>query len=308
MISVDAALGLVWPAELRTDRLHLRPVTAEDAHLVRELLTDAKVRAYLGGPASEERVAARQAAYPATAGAWTVVRVADDNAIGLVTIGPDHGCEGAAEISYQLLPSAWGKGLGREAVAAAVRWWTDAVPKGGPVVAVTQTANTGSRRLLESVGMTLVDQFEEHGQPQCLYTPAGDQYDTDLRWARLIAERLDVVERRRGAQARATAMGQELPGDLTVLSPSDLARLCPDRHGAYGRICARTAGHTSELHLGRAPDGAWIAWLTSDGLEEPCAGDRHALSLLDMVTGRRSARGAATPLHPGPARPAGPGV
>ncbi|MFD7919750.1 GNAT family N-acetyltransferase [Streptomyces sp. NPDC059740] len=263
MISVDVALGSVWPAELRTDRLHLRPVTVEDASLVRELLTDTKVRAYLGGPASEERVAARQTAYPATAGTWTVVRVADSHAVGLVAIGPDHRCEGAAEVSYQLLPDAWGRGLGREAVAAAVRWWTEAVPAGGPMVAVTQTANAASRRLLESIGMRLVDQFEEHGEQQCLYTPAGDQEDTDLRWARLVAERVDAVERRRGAQARATAMGQELPDDLTALSPSEMARLCSDRHGAYGRICARTAGHVPELHLGRASDGAWIAWLTN---------------------------------------------
>jgi RimJ/RimL family protein N-acetyltransferase len=270
MTSVDVALRLVWPAELRTDRLHLRPVTTDDAPLVRQLLTDATVRAHLGGPAAQERVAARQATYPTTAGAWTVVRAADDQPVGLVTIGPDHRCEGAAEISYQLLPSAWGKGLGREAVAAAVSWWTEAVPKGGPMVAVTQAANAGSRRLLESIGMTLVDEFEEHGQPQCLYTPAGDQEDSDLRWARLIAERVDAAERRRGAQARATAMGQELPDNLTALSPDDLSRLCPDRHGAYGRICARTAGHLPDLHLGRAPDGAWIAWLTTDGLEDTC--------------------------------------
>ncbi|MFD7606149.1 hypothetical protein ACFWAN_37830 [Streptomyces mirabilis] len=56
-------------------------------------------------------------------------------------------------------------------MAAAVSWWTEAVPAGGPVVAVTQTANAGSRRLLESIGMTLVDQFVEHGERQRLYTP-----------------------------------------------------------------------------------------------------------------------------------------
>ena len=261
MTSVDVALGLVWPTELRTDRLHLRPVNVEDASLVRKLLTDTRVRAFLGGPASEERVAARQASYPATAGSWTVVRVADGLAVGLVAIGPDHRCDGAAEVSYQLLPDAWGKGLGREAVAAAVSWWTDTVPADGPLVAVTQTANAASRRLLESIGMKLLDEFEEHGEQQCLYTPAGD--DTDLRWARLVAERVDAVERRRGAQARATAMGQELPDDLTALSPGELARLCSDRHGAYGRICARAAGHVPALHLGRAPDGAWIAWLAN---------------------------------------------
>ncbi|WP_051842912.1 MULTISPECIES: GNAT family N-acetyltransferase [Streptomyces] len=263
MESVDTALGRVWPAQLRTDRLLLRPVTREDGPLVSELLTDDRVRAHLGGPVTEGRVAARQAAYPTTAGAWTVVRVADERPIGLVTIGADHRCEGRAEVSYQLLPAAWGEGLGREAVAAAVSWWTDAVPGGGPLVAVTQKANRASCRMLEAIGMTVVDELDEHGARQCLYTPACDQDDSDLRWVRLLAERRDAVERCRGAQARATAAGQNLPDDLAALTPEELARLCPARHGAYGRICARMADHTPDLHLGRAQDGAWIAWLTT---------------------------------------------
>ncbi|WP_051779988.1 GNAT family N-acetyltransferase [Streptomyces sp. NRRL S-241] len=263
MESVDTALDRVWPAQLRTDRLHLRPVTRQDSHLVEELLTDDRVRAYLGGPVTEDRVATRQAAYPTTAGAFTVVRVADQRPVGLVTIGADHRCEGRAELSYQLLPAAWGKGLGWEAVAAAVTWWTDAVPGAGPLVAVTQKANTGSCRLLEAIGMTVVDELDEHGARQCVYTPAGDQADSDLRWFRLLAERRDSVERRRGAQARATPAGQHLPDDFATLTAEDLARLCSARHGAYGRICARMAGHTPDLHLGRAQDGAWIAWLTT---------------------------------------------
>ncbi|MFE2271440.1 GNAT family N-acetyltransferase [Streptomyces lavendulae] len=260
MESVDTALDRVWPAQLRTDRLLLRPVTQEDGPLVSELLTDARVRAHLGGPATENRVLARQADYPTTAGAFTVVRVADQQPIGLVTIGADHRCDGRAEISYQLRPAAWGEGMGREAVAAAVSWWTDAVPGGGPLVAVTQKANTASRRMLEAIGMTLVDELDEHGARQCVYTPAGDQDDSDLRWVRLLAERRDAVERRRGAQARETPVGQGLPDDLAALTPEKLARLCPTRHGAYGRICARVADHSPDLHLGRAQDGAWIAW------------------------------------------------
>ncbi|MGW3930390.1 GNAT family N-acetyltransferase [Streptomyces microflavus] len=260
---VDGALHSVWPAELRTDRLLLRPVIPDNAGLVRELMTDEQVRAHLGGPASHERVAVRQAAYPSTAGAWAVVRVADGTAVGLASIGPDSRCEGRAEMSYQLLPCAWGSGLGREAVSAIVSWWTAAVPGGGPVVAVTQAANTRSRRLLESLGMVLLDEFDEHGARQCLYAAGGDEDDTDVRWVRLLASRLDEVERRRGAQARATAVGERLPDDLTALAPEELARLCPARHGAYGRVCARVADHSPDLHLGRAPDGAWIAWLTS---------------------------------------------
>ncbi|WP_432137187.1 GNAT family N-acetyltransferase [Streptomyces sp. bgisy154] len=263
MDSVDAALERVWPSELRTDRLHLRPVTLEDSSLVRELLTDARVRAFLGGPASEERVAARQRAYPSTPGTWTVALADGGAAIGLVSISADHRCAGRAEVSYQLLPSAWGQGLGREAVGAAVGWWTSAVPFGGPVVAVTQAANTASRRLLESLGMVLVDELEEFGEQQCLYTPDGGEDDADLRWARLLLARQDEVERRHGARARDTPVGRSLPDDLNALSPHDLARLCPARHGAYGRICAHSQGHSPELHLGRAPDGGWIAWLGS---------------------------------------------
>ncbi|MFD6967377.1 GNAT family N-acetyltransferase [Streptomyces sp. NPDC059949] len=263
MDSVDVALGRVWPAELRTDRLLLRPVAHEDGSLIRELLTDNRVRAHLGGPATAERVAARQASYPTAAGTWTVVRAAGEQAIGLVTIGPDHRCEGRAEVSYQFLPNAWGEGLGREAVVAAVTWWHDAVPAGGPLVAITQASNTPSRRLLESIGMVTVDEFDEHGARQCLYTLANSQDEIDLRWARLIAARRDAVERRRGAQARETAAGQDLPDDLAALTPEQMVHLCPARHGAYGRICARTADHTPDLHLGRAQDGAWIAWLTT---------------------------------------------
>ncbi|MFE0777606.1 GNAT family N-acetyltransferase [Streptomyces sp. NPDC058861] len=147
MESVDTALERVWPAQMRTDRLLLRPVTQEDGPLVSELLTDDRVRAHLGGPRTEDRIAARQAAYPTTAGAFTVVRVADQRPVGLVTIGAGHGCEGRAELSCQLLPAAWGEDLSREAVVAAAAWWTDAVPGGGPLVAITQKANRASRRM-----------------------------------------------------------------------------------------------------------------------------------------------------------------
>ncbi|MEU4077639.1 GNAT family N-acetyltransferase [Streptomyces venezuelae] len=175
------ALDSIWPTELRTERLLLRPVTPADADVVRELLTDERVRTYLGGPASPERVAARQAAYPQMPGPWAIVRVVDDRTVGLAGIGADPRREGRAEISYQLLPTAWGCGLGREAVAAIVGWWAAAVPDGGPLVAVTQAANARSRRLLESLGMVLVDELDEHGSRQCVYTPGGGRDDSDLR-------------------------------------------------------------------------------------------------------------------------------
>lgn len=107
MKPVGIALDSIWPAELRTERLLLRPVTSADADFVHEVLTDERVRTYLGGPVSPGRVAARQASYPQTPGAWAIVRVADGRAVGLASIGADPRCDGRAEVSYQLLPSAW---------------------------------------------------------------------------------------------------------------------------------------------------------------------------------------------------------
>jgi RimJ/RimL family protein N-acetyltransferase len=260
LVSVSVALERQWPAELRTARLLLRPVTADDAPIVATLLTDLQVRAHLGGPASAQRVARRQREYPRTPGTWAMVPAHGAEAIGLVTITPDHRCEGRAELSYQLLPCAWGSGLGQEAACAAIRWWHRAAPDAGPLVAVTQQANRRSRRLLESLGMVLLDEFVEFDEQQCLYSPDGE--NSAARWARLYDSRREEVERRRGAQMRATAMGAALPEDLSGLDFEELMRTCPARHGAHGRICARTADHDpEELHLGRADDGGWIAWL-----------------------------------------------
>jgi len=263
MESVESALARLWPAVVRANRVALRPVTVQDAPAVRALLTDARVRAFLGGPANEARVATRQREYPTTPGMWAVAPAAGGEAIGLVSITTDSRCTDRAEISYQLLPSAWGQGLGREAVGAAVEWWTAAVPDGGPLIAVTQQRNTASRRLLESLGLVLVDTLFEYGQPQCLYTPAGTE-DTVLRWSRLLDERREETERRWGAKERATPAGSMLPQDLSALAFEDLARRCPARHGAHGRICAHVKDHVPELHLGRAVDGAWIAWPVND--------------------------------------------
>jgi len=237
----------------------LRPVSEQDAGILGELMRDPQVRRFLGGPASEERVDRGRREYPVTPGSWAVEPDGAGTAVGLVTIGADHRCEGRAELSYQLLPAWWGNGLGKQAVGAAVDWWSEAAVGCGPLVAVTQRANTRSRHLLESLGMILLeDGLQEYGALQCLYTSARTEDDV-LRWARLYGGRLEEAERRLGGWARATELGAALPADLSALSPEEMARRCPARHGAHGRICAHDAGHRPDLHLGRA-GGGWVAW------------------------------------------------
>ena len=110
MDSVDVALDRVWPGELRTDRLLLRPVTrTKTVPSLSELLTDDPVRAHLGGPATEERVAAPQAASPKTAGTWAVVRVADTAGRSVWwPSAPTTAVRGAPRSSTNCFPSVWG--------------------------------------------------------------------------------------------------------------------------------------------------------------------------------------------------------
>ncbi|MFJ6569098.1 GNAT family N-acetyltransferase [Streptomyces sp. NPDC091292] len=120
-----------WPTRLTTPRLLLRPVEAAD---VKDKNTDAAV-------------------------------------IGLVSVEPDTRRGNRAEVSYQLLPEYWGLGYAGEAVGRVVAWVLDHVDVGPPaVVAVTQEANTRSRRLLERMGMGVVDRFVEFDAPQVMYS------------------------------------------------------------------------------------------------------------------------------------------
>ncbi|MFE4423161.1 GNAT family N-acetyltransferase [Streptomyces sp. NPDC056817] len=145
----------------------LGPVTAEDLPSIERLWRDERVRRFLGGPVTEDKIAVRHRRLPGTPGAFAVKDRPKAQLVGMVTIEPDSP-RGGTEVSYTFLPEWWGRGLGREAVAAAVEWARD-LPGGNPVVAVTQSANTGSRRLLEAIGMVAGAEVVEYGEPQTVY-------------------------------------------------------------------------------------------------------------------------------------------
>jgi RimJ/RimL family protein N-acetyltransferase len=258
MTDVTTFLAGHWPAVLQGQGVSLRPVAAKDLGLVEELLQDSQVRLFLGGPVGQDEIAARRDRYVGAAGCFAVVPAGESRAVGLVTIGRDSRQAGRAEISFQLAVSAWGHGHGRHAVAAAFNWWLEiADDEFGTVVAVTQEANAPSRRLLEAVGMSHTGTVVEHGARQCVYAHCG----TPLLDLRVATDRAEASERRMGAALRNSAEGRLLPDDLEALDFDELALLCVDKHGRYGRICARADGHQADWHCGRKPDGAWIAWL-----------------------------------------------
>ncbi|MFE7425276.1 GNAT family N-acetyltransferase [Streptomyces sp. NPDC057545] len=169
-----AELGpVVWPpAPLRTERLVLREPSGRDRAAFIDLLASSEVRTYLGGPRPRAEL---ENVLPEVPGRRPGVFVADHDGamIGIVTLDrrdaerPGHVFPGAgeAELSYMLLPRAWGRGYAFEACSAALGWFADAFPR-EPVVLCTQVANDRSISLAVKLGFTEVERFEEFGAEQ----------------------------------------------------------------------------------------------------------------------------------------------
>ena len=153
-----------WTIEtIETARIRLRVFTDDDKPAIVRLLTDPDVRRFLGGPADDSQVeAARVAAVGERWGAFCIADPVTDDVIGGCSFGR---WRGVLELSYEVLPEHWGRGLASEAIAAALDWqWANTDDK--TVVAVTQSANTRSLDLLHRLGFLPDIEFEEHGAPQ----------------------------------------------------------------------------------------------------------------------------------------------
>ncbi|MEV7640982.1 GNAT family N-acetyltransferase [Streptomyces rubiginosohelvolus] len=169
-----AELGPVaWPpVPLRTDRLVLREPEARDRAAYVDLFSSPEVRTYLGGPRPRAEL---ESSVPEVPGRRPGVFVVDHHGsmIGIVTLDrrdaerPGHVSPGAgeAELSYMLLPEAWGHRYAVEACSAALSWFADAFP-GEPVVLCTQVANDRSVRVAEKLGFSETERFEEFGAEQ----------------------------------------------------------------------------------------------------------------------------------------------
>ena len=157
---------------LETSRLVLREVTADDMDLLIALRVDPEVRRFLGGPMSLDEaksLAELSVVYPL--GKFVAERRDNHESIGLVLLHPGHG---GTEISYQFLPSSWGQGFAGEAVRCVLDHaaGSDGISE---VIAVTQTANERSCRLLDRLGLSAAEQFEEFGEQQTRYITSWDR-------------------------------------------------------------------------------------------------------------------------------------
>jgi RimJ/RimL family protein N-acetyltransferase len=165
---------LAWPpAPIKTERLVLRESEARDRAAVIELNASSEVGTYLGGPRPRAELERTVPEVPGRRPGYFVVEL-DGAVIGTIELDP-HAPElpagnrrreaGGTELGYLFLPQAWGRGYATEACAAALDWFTGALP-GEPVVLYTQTANARSMRLAEKLGFTELERFEAYGAEQ----------------------------------------------------------------------------------------------------------------------------------------------
>ncbi|MEW1862577.1 GNAT family N-acetyltransferase [Streptomyces sp. NPDC088194] len=163
----------VWPpAPIRTERLVLREPEARDRPAIVELFSSPEVGTYTGGARPREELERAVPEVPRRRPGLFVVDL-DGAMIGIIELNhrdADHRSQvrpddGEAELGYLFLPRAWGHGYAAEACAAALDWFSSALP-GEPVTLVTQTANDRSMRLAVKLGFVEVQRFEEWGAAQ----------------------------------------------------------------------------------------------------------------------------------------------
>lgn len=156
-----------WFTEtIETERLRLRAPGPNDGQLVAELMGDAEVRKYLGGPLPADELASIDPnGFGQRWGSFMVEFEESTQGIGSVSFGRDRG---ELEVSYEMIRGAWGHGLASEAVQAALDWaWVDTDDVS--IIAVTQSANQRSCRLLEGLGFVEESRFEEFDAEQVQY-------------------------------------------------------------------------------------------------------------------------------------------
>ncbi|HEY7347846.1 MAG TPA: GNAT family N-acetyltransferase [Ktedonobacterales bacterium] len=139
---------------LETARLSLRRPTEDDIPVLSGLWRDERVQQYLGRvltqEAAEERVARLLQSWDEqNFGLWAVYERNANIAIGLCGLSP---LEEVVELSYKFAPDFWGRGYATEAATASLDegFRRLALER---IVGMTQSANTGSQRVLEKLGM-----------------------------------------------------------------------------------------------------------------------------------------------------------
>lgn len=162
MVGLTSPPGKDRRPTILTDRIRLEPLTSEHTELLVELDSDPEVlRFVLGRALDREEVLTehlprrlRPDGPPRGIGYWAGFARGDDRFLGWWTLAVDDEDPTAAELGYRLRRDAWGRGHATEGARALLdhAFTTAGLAR---VWGVTMAVNTGSRHVMERLGLRL---------------------------------------------------------------------------------------------------------------------------------------------------------
>ena len=144
------------PAELRTQRLLLRPFRLTDVDDVQAYAGDKEWSRFLPLPDPYDRVHTEQYIARSFLTNWdvrpTFAIVLDDTVIGGINLTINK-VQQSAELGYAIAREQWGNGFASEAARAVVGWGFEAYAL-AKIIAKANVENEQSWRVMERIGMT----------------------------------------------------------------------------------------------------------------------------------------------------------
>ena len=160
---------------IETDRLFLRPLTADDLPALIQFRADDEVSRYIGGATmqSPEAVTRRLGFYLECHerygyGMSAIIRKADGVMVGWGGLQPLED-SGETEVGYGFARAFWGQGYATETAAACLRYGFEQAGL-ERIVAVAIPENTASRRVMEKLGMRFARVARHYGTDCVFYT------------------------------------------------------------------------------------------------------------------------------------------
>ncbi|HEY7509324.1 MAG TPA: GNAT family N-acetyltransferase [Vicinamibacteria bacterium] len=280
------------PESLRTERLTLRPMAAEDAAELQRQWNDPRVGRFLwdGRPVAAARVrdviAASEADFAARGfGLWALLLGGDAGAVVGFSGLRVEAESGRVELLFALDPAAWGRGLATEAARAVL---DDAfrrlrLPR---VFAGANPANEASLRVLERVGMHRLGSRQTALEELVLYAadrdPSGAAAASSLERLRTQLDALPVIL----GDASAEALRRPRPsGEWSA--HENLAHMARQQEVFRGRLERILAEEAPALPQYRAEDDpewpAWAALATGEVLARLRAGRAELVGALGRL-------------------------
>lgn len=140
------------------------------------LQTNAQVRTYLGGIPSNQHIqqSINRIHEDDTAFYWVVSLLDNDEWIGVIILETTD-LIGQLELSYEFLPEYWGMGYAYETLIKIVYYAFNSL-KSKSLIAITQSKNMQSRKLIEKCGMLLKEKKVMFDEEQSIYHLSKENY------------------------------------------------------------------------------------------------------------------------------------